>query len=73
MPKTVIKLLKHVQYGQERLYPNCDLSRAICLIAGKKTISDDAATALTAVGNCELDIETVKKRPTDKKLVRSQG
>lgn len=68
--KTTIKLLKHVQYGRERLYPNCALSRAICLISGGKTVSEEHATILTAVGQCELEIETVKKRPTEGKLVK---
>lgn len=68
--KTKIKLLKHVQYGRERLYPNCCLSRAICTITGGKTLSEEAATILNAVGQCDIEIEVVKDRPSDKKLVR---
>lgn len=64
--KTKIKLLKHVQYGRERLYPGCQLSKAICLIAGGKTISDDAVGVLETLGQCEIEIEVVKKRPIDK-------
>lgn len=64
--KTKIKLLKHTQYGRERLYPGCSLSRAICAISGGKTMNEEQADILTAIGNCEIEVEVVKNRPKQK-------
>ena len=59
--KTKIKLLKRIHYGQERLYPDCDLSRAICAISGKKTLNEEAQQALVRIGRCEIEIQAMKK------------
>lgn len=64
--KTKLKLQKHVQYGRERLYPACPLSKAICLIIGGKTISDEAVGVLEKLGECEVEIESVARRPRKK-------
>lgn len=61
--KTKIKLLRHVQYGRERLYPGCALSRAIIALTGGKTFNDDQATILQGIGQCELEVVTVNERP----------
>lgn len=64
--KTKMKLLKHVQYGRERLYPGCPLSKAICLDKDVKTMSDDSVGIYQTLGECEIEIEVVKKRPVEK-------
>lgn len=60
---TKIKLIKHVHYGRERLYPNCPLSTSICMIMGGKTLSQGDVDILARHGNCEFKIEIVKDRP----------
>lgn len=61
-----IKLLRHTQYGTDRHYPDCDLSRAICKITRKKTISKDDIAVLKILGKCGVAIEVVKTRPNNK-------
>lgn len=63
MSKTKITLQRHVQYGRERLYPACRLSRAICMLMKMKTFNDDHATILTGIGGVEIEVEDVKERP----------
>lgn len=58
-----IKLLKHVHYGIERLYPGCDLTRAICRITQKKTITVTDLSILIDEGGCDVNIEDVNERP----------
>lgn len=64
--KTKIKLLRHLQYGSERLYPDCPLSEAMCQMMDKKTLSSDQVNILISVGKCDTKIDTVKERPIKK-------
>ncbi len=61
--KTKIKLLKHVQYGRERLYPGCPLSHAIIAIAKGKVFSPTEAAILSGMGQCQVEIKEVATRP----------
>lgn len=60
---TRIKVLCHTHYGQERLYPNCKMSRAICRITAKKTLSETDLTILRGIGGCNITITPTDKRP----------
>lgn len=62
---TKMKLLKHLQYGRERHYPGCDLSKAICAAMRLKCISEDTITCLTKIGNVKIEYELVKEKPKD--------
>lgn len=39
MPK--LKFRIHYAYGRTRLYPDCNISSMLCIIAGKKTLDED--------------------------------
>lgn len=64
---TKIKLLKYIHYGQERFYPDCPLSKAICLIGKGKTITPGQIAILEDVGECKMQIKEVDERPTTTK------
>lgn len=45
-----IKLINRPSYGNDRYFPDCELSRLLCQLLGKKTLADSKIAILKAAG-----------------------